>query len=297
MYVRQSVKEDEGISQQLELTKARVIGEGWQLVGEYNDNAVSATKDRGTGTDWARLLDDIDKGRIDVVVATTAARLLRRVEDVTELTKRKVRIVSVRDGIDTSNSFGQSILTIIVSLAEAEIQEKEDRARPYRAARRAAGHPSPGLVPYGYAWVPKVHRDEKGTRYAIVPKEAEVLRRASAAFLAGDSLRGICASLNAEGITTRKGKPWIQSTLRRLLLSPFAAAMLPPKMPEGQRYDALAFAWSECSPGAWEPILDANEVIAARAKLANPERRTQQVKSRVVVSLPVVSLWWVVVRR
>jgi len=287
LYVRQSVREDQGISQQIAECERRAGGEGWTVVDIYNDNAISATKPRGEGTEWARMLADIDAGKVDVIVSVTAARLLRRMVDVYEITKpiREVRIVTTRDGIDTGTIGGRMMLTMLVMFAEAEIEEKEARAIPYRAARREAGHPAPGLVPYGYRWVPKVERDEHGTRYAVVPEEAQIVKRMSGELLAGASLGkavigSIAASLNADGLRTRRGSLWSATTVRRILISPFQAAMLPPAMPEGQPYKADSFTWSECTPGAWDAILTTDAVIAARAALLDDARRTHDGDTR-----------------
>lgn len=280
VYVRQSVREDQGISQQIEECQRRVSGEGWALVDVYNDNAISATKPRGEGTDWARMLADIDAGRVDVIVSVTAARLLRRTEDVLEVTKRGVRVVTTRDGIDTVGSFGKAILLILVAIAESEIEEKEARAIPYRAARREAGHPAPGRVPFGYRWVPKAQRDEHNTRYEVVEEEAEVIRRMSTELLAGVTLGEIVQTLNDDGKLTRNGSRWSATTARRILISPFQAAMLPPAMPDGQPYRADSFPWSECTPGAWEKILEPDAVIAARGKLLDESRRTHDGDTR-----------------
>ncbi len=295
IYVRQSVREDQGIAQQIAECKRRAGAEQWQVVDVYNDNKISATKERGPGTDWARMLADIDAGRVDVVLAVTAARLLRRVVDVIKITKpeRDVRIVTLRDGIDTANMGGRLMLMILVMFAEEEIAEKEARAIPYRAGRREAGHPSPGLVPFGYSWVPALHRDERGTRYVVAPDEAAALRFMSRELLGGASLGGIVAALNAgearnehgaplgeSSRTTREGKPWITTTVRRLLISPYPAALLPPAVPEGEHYNAARIDWSKCTPGAWEPIVSADAVLAARHKLLNASRLSHDGKTR-----------------
>src|SRR5699024_10746346 len=56
---------------------------GWQIVAEYEDPSVSASKPRGAGTDWARMLRDADRGDFTHVVAVDVARLLRRTKDWT----------------------------------------------------------------------------------------------------------------------------------------------------------------------------------------------------------------------
>ncbi|KZE91768.1 recombinase family protein [Microbacterium sp. TNHR37B] len=304
IYVRQSVREDQGIKQQIAECKRRVSGEEWDLVDVYNDNNTSASKARGEGTQWARMLADIDAGKVDVVVSVTAARLLRRMGDIYELQKpkRDVRVLTLRDGIDTATMGGRMMLYMLVLFAESEIEEKEARALPYRAERRKAGHPAPGLVPFGYSWVPKLQRDARGTRYAVVPGEAAVLRFMSREFLAtaglgSGALGTIAATLNAgeatdehgeplgesskttrprldrDGNVIREGKPWTTTTIRRMLLSPFPAALLPSKMPEGEHYNAARVDMSKCQPGAWPEILTEDAVLAARAILLNPSRR------------------------
>lgn len=296
-YARQSVHEDQGIAQQLASMRKRATGEDWTIVEEYVDNFTSATKTRGDGTEWARMLSDVDAGKIDTIVAVKSARLLRRVEDALEVTapRRDVRVVTF-DGIDTSNHWGRVILLIMTSIAEAEIEEKEARAIPYRAARREAGHPVAGLVPYGYRWVPDLQRDDRGTRYEVVPEEAAVLRFMSRRLLVErDSLAQIVRDLNDGTATDENGNllppssrhprprrdkatgelvysPWITSTVRRLLVSPFQAALLPPPMPEGVKYRADRFTLSHCAPGAWEPILTADQVNAARGRLLDSSR-------------------------
>ncbi|KAA9131167.1 recombinase family protein [Microbacterium caowuchunii] len=280
IYVRQSVREDQGIAQQIADCRRRLVAEEWAEVDVYDDNRTSATKDRGTGTAWARMLEDIDAGRVQVVVAVAAARLLRRVEDVLELTKRDVRIVTLRDGIDTATNGGKMMLYMLVLMAEAEIEEKEARALPYRASRREAGHPTSGLVPYGYRWVPKLERDAKGTRFAIVPEEAEIIRYMSAELLGGTTLAAIVDALNADGKRTRAGARWRSSTVRRILISPFHAAKLPPAMPEGKPYRADRFTWSECTPGTWAEILPEDAVLAARGLLLDDARRSHDGDTR-----------------
>ncbi|MFT4282011.1 recombinase family protein [Microbacterium sp.] len=297
IYVRQSVREDQGIAQQIAECEAKAKAEGWTVYRIYNDNQTSATKDRGEGTEWARMLADIDAGHVQVVIVAAVDRLMRRLVDVLEVRppRRDVRVVIANGSIDTGDAGGMGafILGLFVLVAEQEIQRKEARTVPYRAARREAGHPAPGLVPFGYSWVPKLQRDARGTRYEVVPGEAAVLRFMSRELLGGSSLGGIVAALNAgeardergallgeSSRTTRAGKRWITTTARRLLLSPFPAALLPPKMPEGEHYNAARVDMSRCTPGAWEPILTEDAVMAARAILLKPSRLTHDGDTR-----------------
>ena len=291
VYARQSVRQDQGIAQQRAELLKEAEHKGWTVVGQYVDNDTSATKDRGDDTEWGKMLAAIDAGGVDIVLAVSASRLLRRTVDAVELSmpRRNVRVVTVRDGIDTASGGGRILLAVMIAMAEEEIREKEARAVPYRAARRAAGHPAPGLPPYGYRWLPQSERDAAETRYAIIEHEAAALRYAASAALSGDSCATIARALSDGTATdengkpldprtrcTRKGAAWGVSTVRRMLVNPLSAAMLPPAMPEGERYKIDIYAWSQCTPGAWPGILEPDTVQVLRAKLLDPARRTNQ---------------------
>ncbi|KTS55746.1 hypothetical protein NS206_14870 [Microbacterium testaceum] len=137
IYARQSVREDDGIEQQKAECAAEVEQRGWTLQDVYVDNDVSASKDRGEGTAWARMLADIDAGRVDCIVVVAVDRLMRRLSDVLEVRppRRDVRVVVVRGGIDTADASGMGsfILGLFVLVAEQEIHTK---------TRRAIAHPT-----------------------------------------------------------------------------------------------------------------------------------------------------------
>lgn len=299
IYARQSVKEDEGVKQQVK--HCRVVAEavhGWEVVGEYCDNATSASKSREEGTRWAAMLADFDAGLFDVVVCVSVDRLLRRVVDVVELREpkrpRDVRIVTARDGIDTGGSMGRTVLTILVALAEGEIENKKARMIPYATARRAEGHPWPGRVPYGYRWIPESQRlpDKHGPRWRVDSDEKAVVKRIFHEFLAGPNVKlgGIARDLNADGLRTRPPKPragdeaqpgglWGTTSIRRILLSPFYAGLLP-KVQGWADFDAARVVIEECAPGAWESIIEEEHYLAARSKLLDDTRRKHNGNSR-----------------
>lgn len=285
IYARQSVDEEQGISQQLAESEAECDRRKWLVTRRYQDNDTSATKERGESTEWARMLTDIRGKAINVVMVTETSRLARRLEDAVDLFKLGVRIVVVRGSFDSADPYHAQAIKAQVLRSEDEIVFKKQRTMPYAAARRAAGHPTPGLVPYGYRWVPEHERRARGSeqRYAIVPEEAEIVRWMFAealAIMATDSepLAAICRELNRRGIATRGSKkrpaaPWRNSTVRRMLLNPFYAARLPEKQPTGT-YRAERVNLDTCADGNWEPIVSVEELRAVRRFLINPLRRT-----------------------
>ncbi len=266
LYARQSVDEEQGIAQQLDDGRAEAARRGWPVVAEFSDNDTSGSKERGEGTDWDAMLKAFDDDAFDVLIVTETSRLTRSLTDVLDVRppRRDVRIVVITQNIDTDVDDFQ--LKLLVLVAEDEVKRKTRRAARYAAERRKAGHPTPGLPPHGYRWVPSAERDALGTRYVVVPDEADDVRRIFAEFLAGAPLGQIARDLNASGRRTRSGARWLSSTVRRLLMNPLLAALLPPSQPTG-KHDLAAIDLDACTPGAWEPIVDRDQLVAARARL------------------------------
>ena len=69
IYVRQSVKKDIGIQQQLLACRALAADRGWTVVEEFDDNDVGATNPRGPQTAWGRLLRGLDAGEFEMIIA------------------------------------------------------------------------------------------------------------------------------------------------------------------------------------------------------------------------------------
>lgn len=266
IYVRQSVDEDQGIAQQLADCRAEIQRRGWLLVEEFQDNDTSATKSRGAKTDWAKMLRAFDDGVFDTLLVTETSRLTRSLTDVLEVSppKRDVRVLTIREGIDTD--VDDFLLKQLVLLAEREVKIKAQRAARYALERRAVGHPTSGMPPHGYSWVPAMLRNADGTRYAIHPAESEDVRYIYREFLAGAPMGQIARDLTDSGRRTRAGANWHSSTVRRILLNPLYAALLPPAQPSGE-HDLTAIDLERCTPGAWEPIISRDELVASRGRL------------------------------
>ena len=271
IYVRQSIDQDQGISQQLADCREEARRRGWRVRHEFKDNDTSGSKARGAGTGWADMLSAYDRGEFDVLIVVDVDRLTRRLADVLELRqKREIRIVTVRGAIDTQDD--DFMLKQLVLLAEREVQVKTRRARRYAIERRKQGHPSPGHTPYGYRWLPASERDANGTRFEIVEDEAADVRRIFGDFLAGAPLGQIARDLNRAARTTRAGKPWRRTTVRRMLMNPHYAGLLPPaQQVAAGHYDLAKIDLDECEAGAWEPIVSRAYVSAARAQLVGRE--------------------------
>ncbi|ACU86381.1 site-specific recombinase, DNA invertase Pin [Brachybacterium faecium DSM 4810] len=275
IYARQSVEEPMGIVQQLDDCREEARRRGWRVVDEYPDDDTSGSRERSPQSQWHRMLKDFDAGLFDVLVVTETSRLTRALTDVLKVRppKRDMRIVAIREGVDTVGG-DDFLLKQLVLLAEREVWLKTIRARRYAVARRKEGHPPAGRTAYGYRWVHAPNRDDRGTRFRIDEGEATVVRQIFNEFLAGAPLGQIARDLNTDGHRTREGSPWRSPTIRRILINPHYAALLPPTQPAGQN-DLAKIAIEDCTAGAWAPVIELDQLLAARGLLVGRQPNHQ----------------------
>lgn len=102
----------------------------------------------------ARLIRDIEEGRIDVIVVYKIDRLTRSLLDFVRLTevleKYGASFVSVTQAFDTSDSMGRLVLNVLLTFAQFERELASDRVRDKKAAMRKKGLFAGGLPPFGY---------------------------------------------------------------------------------------------------------------------------------------------------
>lgn len=106
----------------------------------YSDKLSGAGK-RGDRPGLAALLGYVRSG--DTIMVVGIDRLGRDCAEVMQTVKtlreRDIRIVSLREGIDTSNATGRMIAGVFASLAELELELQRERKAAAKAARKARG--------------------------------------------------------------------------------------------------------------------------------------------------------------
>ena len=120
----------------------------------------------------ARLIRDIEEGRIDVIVVYKIDRLTRSLLDFVRLTdilqKYGASFVSVTQAFDTSDSMGRLVLNVLLTFAQFERELASDRVRDKKAAMRKKGLFAGGLPPFGYLV-------EKGGRLVVDAERAPIV--------------------------------------------------------------------------------------------------------------------------
>jgi DNA invertase Pin-like site-specific DNA recombinase len=234
---------------------------GWTVVERYVDSDISAYSGK-LRPRYRRMLEDIEAEAIDAVLVYHADRLHRHpreLEDFIDLCSRTgTRMATVSGDIDLSTHEGQLIARITGAVARKESDDKSRRIRRKHEELAAAGKVSGGgSRPYGY----------EANKREVRPEEAEVIRELARRVLAGDSLKALAQDLNGRGIRTSTGKEWAPGTIGRML----RLARL-----SGQReHHGEILAQAE-----WPAIISPAETAKLRAKLGDPDRRTNRAARR-----------------
>jgi DNA invertase Pin-like site-specific DNA recombinase len=153
-----------------------------------------------------RLCELVEAGRVEAVFTDTQNRLSRG-RDVEWVTFRALcddnGTAIVINGQEVPRDDMGKLLTYIEALnARRESRDKAHMVRGgLRASAKAYGVQPCGQPPLGY----RVVGQKKERRWVIDEPEAEIVRRIDAMYLAGDGTNTIAATLNSEGIRTRRG--------------------------------------------------------------------------------------------
>jgi site-specific DNA recombinase len=260
IYARQSLDVQEGIDRQLERARALIAQRGWVETGIYSDNDTSASKVRGKGTEWARLLQSFAANAIDVVVAVDLDRLVRSTRDLITLIDAGAKVVTVDGEIDLSSADGEFRATMLAAIGRFEVRRKGERQRRANEHRAANGKRTSGRRAFGY--------EQDGVTFREV--EADALRTGFHDFLAGATLGEIARRWNAAGLYSAQlghadgphpgvGAPWRASNLRKVFTNPRNAGL-------------LRFRGEIVGKAEWEGVVDIDTFNAVGARLANPER-------------------------
>jgi site-specific DNA recombinase len=224
IYIRVSTEEQakEGfsLSAQRERLEAYAKSQGWDIVGYYADEGVSA-KDTNR-PELKRMIDDIKNGRIDIVLVYRLDRLTRSVLDLYNLLevfeKHNCKFKSATEVYDTTTAIGRLFITLVAALAQWERENLGERVRMGMAQKVREGGWHGSNPPYGYDYIDgELHPN---------PKEAPVVKKIFDLYLSGFSDRKIAIYLNQNGIPTKKGKIWTEHRIKYILTNPLYTGAL-----------------------------------------------------------------------
>ena len=187
----------------------------WELVEVYADEGISGTNTKKR-KNFNRMIEDALAGKIDRIVTKSVSRFARNtVDTLTTIRKLKDKGVGVffeKENIDTLDSKGELLITIMSSLAQEESRSISENVT-WGWRKRIAD----GKVTVAYSHFLGYEKSEDGTMQ-IVEDEAKIVRQIYGMFLDGKTPSGIAARLTRQGIPSPAGKEkWQSSTVKSIL--------------------------------------------------------------------------------
>jgi len=143
---------EKGVARQREDCEALVAARGWQLVGVYTDNDISALKGAHR-PGYAALLVSVQRGELDRIVAYGLSRLWRsrteRAEAIGVLSAARVGVALVKGSdLDLTSAAGRMYAGVLGEFDTAESEIKAERVARAAQQRAEEGRPN-GALGYG----------------------------------------------------------------------------------------------------------------------------------------------------
>ncbi|MBM7807649.1 DNA invertase Pin-like site-specific DNA recombinase [Geodermatophilus bullaregiensis] len=231
IYARISVAQEASVSidRQVEAAQQYASARGWQVVGTFKDDGVSASEKRPEDrAGWRELLEAPQK--YDAVIIWKIDRLSRKLLDFLHadesLQARKAGLVGVEDPIDMTTPQGRAFAQILAVFGQMEADSIRARVADARVKllkdRRVVG----GKVPFGWRSVP--NPDGPGLVLAHDPDRIDYVRGMAERVLRGNSIYSVVQWLDEVGAPTPTGRgSWVYGTVERILRHPILAGMTP----------------------------------------------------------------------
>jgi len=237
IYLRLSREDDENnavsqsITNQKDFLTTYAIENEFNIIDYYIDDGYSGTTfDR---PDFNRLIEDIEKGRINTVITKDLSRLGRDyimtghyIEKY--FPSKNVRYIAVNDGVDTYVENSNDMTPFKSVINDMYAKDISKKIRTAITTKKLKGEFIGSIAPYGYK------KDETNKNKLIIDEEqACIVRRIFKMFINNPSMMGISKQLTNEKIptpsalkkltATQKGiykGLWNDVIIRRILTNP-----------------------------------------------------------------------------
>ena len=250
---------EQSIEGQLRDAYAYAEREGYHVIGEYIDRALTGTKDQRP--DFQRMIRDAEKRQFETVIVWKLDRFARNRYDSAiykaRLKKYGVRVVSVMENI-TDGPEGIILEGLLESMAEYYSANLAENIRRGQQASIAKGWYLGAIPPYGY----RVQDRRLVADERTAPIAREIWRR----YADGETAASIAAGLNARGLRTRLGKPFRVASFDRMFAS---SAYVGRYTYSGQVIEGLA-----------DPLIDEETFARAMARRNKNKRAPASAKAR-----------------
>lgn len=221
LYVRVSTEEQAlrgfSIEAQVDALKEYAGNNGMKIVDIYMDEGISGAKPPLKRPALKRLLEDVESGKIDMILFTKLDRWFRsvkeyfKVQDV--LDNNKVEWKAIQEDYDTSTANGQMAITIFLAVAQNERDRTAERIKvvlDHKRKNKEACFGGP-IPPFGYK--KEVDKDGK-SRLVKDPETQEAVQAFWDTLISSNNLnKAIRLMVNEYGIQ-KDWKTWSRMTQR-----------------------------------------------------------------------------------
>ena len=187
----------------------------WEMVRVYADEGISATSTKGR-EEFNAMIEDCKKGLIDMILTKSISRFARNTVDclnyIRMLKGMNIPVYFEKESINTMDTRGEVILTIMASLAQQESESLSKNTKMgihYRFQQGKVMVNARNFLGYD--------KDESG-HLIINPEQAEIVKRIFREYLEGKSCKKIAQGLERDGVLTSRGKAkWHDTSIRKIL--------------------------------------------------------------------------------
>lgn len=229
---------------------------GWTVVEECVDNDISASRySRKRRPGWARVLELVEAGTAERIVAWDLDRMMRQpreLEDLIDRAEKGLPVTTLSGDIRLDTADGRFISRILVAKAAKESDDLSRRIKRQRLSAAQAGRPLTNIPAFGW----------DVSRMEIVEEEAEAIRDAARRVLAGEiGVTGLAREWTAKGYRRpRSAKQWSSTSVRGVLVSPRNAGL-------------AVYQREVIGDAVWAPILDRLTYERLLRLFADPSRK------------------------
>ena len=250
---------EQSIEGQLQICHEFAQRNGYTIVGEYIDRAISGTTD--ARPDFLRMIEDSAKKGFQFVIVYQLDRFARNRYDSaiykSRLKKNGVRVLSARENItdDASGILVEGLLEAMAEYYSAELGQKIRRGMDLNAEKCLC---TGGGRALGFKIVDKHFYVDEDTA-PIVVKIFEM-------YASGKSVVEICDTLNAQGYKTSTGAAFNKNSLRKML--------------QNKRYIGVYTYKGEETPGGMPRIVEDELFFKVQERLEKNRKAPAHTKAK-----------------
>lgn len=189
--------------------------ENYEMAGIYADEGISGTNTKKR-EQFKRMIADCEAGKVDLVITKSISRFARNTQDCLMYSRKLknlgIGIIFEKENINTLDSTGELLFTILSSLAQDESRNISENCKWGIRSKFKNGELHLNTFKFlGY------DKDENG-RLVINKEEAKTIRRIYEEFLGGRNPQEIAQGLEDDAVPGCQGQTkWYTSTVIGIL--------------------------------------------------------------------------------